>query len=156
MRHVVVAGAVAAAALLMAGAVPRAADALPVANAKLQVSPESGLILVKRGGGGGGGHGGGHHGFGRGGGGLGGHIGKHYGGGGGIGKHYGGGGGRHHHRGGGIRVSPRYYGYGYAPYYYGYYDSYYSDECAWLRRKARLTDSSYWWRRYERCRDLYD
>jgi len=151
MRHVVVAGAVAAAALLMAGAVPRSADALPVANAKLQVSPDSGVTLVRRGGGGhhgGGHHGGGHHGLRIGGGGHHGH-GIH------IGRsHFRGGGGRHHHRGGGIRVYPRYYSY--APYYYGDYDSYYEDECAWLRRKARRTDSSYWWRRYERCRDLYD
>jgi len=160
MRHVLVAGAVAAAALLMAGAVPRPAEALPIA--KLQVSTDSGVTLAKRGGG-----------FGRGGGfasrgrsgfaagvrrgrsgfaagikrGRSGfargikrgrdgfarpHV-RH--------RH------RHHRRGRGLRY------YGYAPYYYGY--SYYDDECGWLRRKALRTDSAYWWRRYDRCLDAY-
>lgn len=33
-----------------------------------------------------------------------------------------------------------------------FYDGFYHGDCAWLRRKARETGSSYWRRRYERCR----
>lgn len=155
MRHALVAGAVAAAALLMTGALPRPAEALPVS--KLQVNSDSGVTLAKRGGRGGGmgrGFSGGFKGGGgkafRGSGGGGGKgIGRHRG---GIGKsHFGG--RRHRHRGPKIRIRPRYYGY--APYYYGYYDSYYGDECAWLKRKALRTGSGYWWRRYYDCRENY-
>lgn len=146
MRHVLVAGAVAAAALLMGGAVPRPAEALPIA--KLQLSPGSGVTLARHGGHGGH-HGGGHHGGGHHGGGHhgGGHH-AHHGGGrrGGI-AHLRGHRGRHH-RGSRFRI---YRNYDYAPYYYGYYD----DSCAWLRRKALRTDSAYWWRRYDRCLDYY-
>jgi hypothetical protein len=39
---------------------------------------------------------------------------------------------------------------------YPYYDSYYDDGCTWLRRRARLTGSAYWWHRYNACRDGYD
>jgi len=43
-----------------------------------------------------------------------------------------------------------YYG---APYVaYGYY---YSGRCAWLRRRAYITGSPYWWSRYNRCRSYY-
>lgn len=34
-----------------------------------------------------------------------------------------------------------------------FYDGYYHGDCSWLRRKARETGSSYWWRRYRQCRD---
>ena len=34
---------------------------------------------------------------------------------------------------------------------YGVYA--YSDDCYWLRRKARITGSSYWWNRYYACTD---
>jgi hypothetical protein len=34
--------------------------------------------------------------------------------------------------------------------YYPYYRRY--DDCAWLRRKAIVTGSPYWWRRYRWCR----
>ena len=40
------------------------------------------------------------------------------------------------------------FGFG-APYYYGYR---YDDDCRWLRRRAIVTDSRYWWRRYRACR----
>ncbi len=145
MRHVLLAGAVAAAALLFAGAVPRPAEALPAS--KLQVDRDGGVTLARRGGG----HGrGGHHGFHRGGGR---HFGRH------TGRHHGGIGrrhshGHHRHRGRGIRIYPRYYGY--VPYYYDYYDYYDDDRCARLRRKALRTGNRYWWRRYERClREYY-
>ena len=39
---------------------------------------------------------------------------------------------------------------------YPYYDSYYDDDCTWLRHRARHTGSPYWWRRYYACRDGYD
>jgi len=150
MSRLLVASAMAG-ALLMAGAATRSAEAIPLS--KLQVGTDSGsdVTLIKRRGGGG--FKGGGRGF-KGGGFKGG--GKSYRGFSGGGPKFG---GRrshfkgHRHRGPKIRIRPRYYGY--APYYYGYYDSYYDDSCAWLRRKALRTGSSYWWRRYERCRDLY-
>jgi hypothetical protein len=152
MRHTLMAGAVAAAALLFAGTVPRPAEALPVSKPALTQS--SGITLVRHGGRGGfrGSFGGGpkaFRGF-RGGGGPKFHARKFGGGYGGFGKPH------HRHRGRGIRIYPRYYGY--VPYYYGDYyydDTYYDDSCAWLRRKALRTNSRYWWRRYHRCRDSY-
>jgi hypothetical protein len=129
-----------------------AAAALPLANA--DVAKGSGVTLVKRGRGGGGRRGirsgGGRKSFGRGGGG------RKFGRGGGQRKF---GGGRRKFRGGSHR---RRYGkrsrgrslYYYAPYvpYYYYNDyGYYDGDCDWLRRKARRTGSSYWWRRYDRC-----
>lgn len=45
----------------------------------------------------------------------------------------------------------RYY-YGYAPYVVG---AYYRGPCTWLRRRAYLTGSPYWWSRYYSCRDSY-
>jgi hypothetical protein len=39
----------------------------------------------------------------------------------------------------------------YVPYYYYNDYGYYDDNCEWLRQKMRRTDSSYWWRRYDRC-----
>lgn len=150
MSRLLVASAMAG-ALLMAGAATRSAEAIPLS--KLQVGTDSGsdVTLAKRRGGGG--FKGGGRGF-KGGGFKGG--GKSYRGFSGGGSKFGG--RRSHfkgyrHRGPKIRIRPRYYGY--APYYYGYYDSYYNDSCASLRRKALRTGSSYWWRRYERCRDLY-
>jgi hypothetical protein len=152
MRQVLVAG-IAAAALLMAGAVPRPAEAIPVSKSQAGADAGSGVTLVKRGGRGGGGFRGG-----RGGGFKGG---KSFRGGSGFAvprmkrgrdgfarprKGHG-----HRHRGG----NRRFYSYGSEPYYYGYYDSYYGDRCASLRRKALRTGSRYWWRRYERCQDLY-
>jgi hypothetical protein len=163
IRYMLAAGALAG-ALLMAGAIPRPAEAAPVP--KLQIGAESGVTLVRHGGGRGGFHGGhggfrgGHGGF-RGGfrgghrGGFrafrgGGHFrGRH----GGIGRHFRG--GRRHHR-GRRRYYPRYYGY--VPYFYDdyYYDDYYYDgACAWLRRRALRTGRRYWWRRYRRCLDAY-
>jgi hypothetical protein len=32
------------------------------------------------------------------------------------------------------------------------YDGSYYGDCAWLRRQAIRTGSSYWWRRFNRCR----
>ena len=152
MSRLLVASAMAG-ALLMAGAATRSAEAIPLS--KLQVGTDTGsdVTLAKRRGGGG------FRGGGRGfkGGGF--KAGKSFRGRSGFASprikrgrdgfarpHRG-----HRHRGG----KRRFYSYGYAPYYYGYYDSYYDDSCAWLRRKALRTGSSYWWRRYERCRDLY-
>jgi hypothetical protein len=67
----------------------------------------------------------------------------------------------HGHWGGGwgwrgprIFIGPAYYGYGYGyPYSYGAtYPGYYGGDCAWLRHRARVTGSPYWWRRYHwRC-----
>ncbi len=45
----------------------------------------------------------------------------------------------------------RYY-YGYAPYVVG---AYYGGRCTWLRRRAYVTGSAYWWSRYNRCRYYY-
>jgi hypothetical protein len=42
--------------------------------------------------------------------------------------------------------------YGFAP-FYGYYDDDYSYSCAYYRRRALATGSSYWWRRYYDCID---
>jgi hypothetical protein len=130
------------------------------------------ITLVRHGGGGG--HGGGHMGGGHMGGG-------HYGGGHMSRGHYGGGhisrghyGGSHAYRGGGGShykgrhyAAPKHYGhynnhynykyrrygryyrnygwYGYGVYGYGY------GGCAWLRRQALITGSSYWWQRYYDC-----
>jgi len=60
----------------------------------------------------------------------------------GDGKHHH---GRHHYR--------RYYNPDIFVYGGGGYASY--DDCDWLRRKASLTGSSYWWRRYKEC-EYYD
>jgi hypothetical protein len=49
---------------------------------------------------------------------------------------------RRHWRGGGWSGVPFIYGG-----YYGYYG-----DCSWLRRRAFLTGSHYWWRRYRDCR----
>jgi hypothetical protein len=144
-----------AGALLMAGAAPRSAEALPVSKLQVDTDNGSGVTLAKRGGRGGyrGGGGRGYKG-GRSGGmrAFGGGSGKRFGGRhSGIGKqHFG---GRRHHRGPKIRFRSR--SHGYLPYYYGYYNSYYDDSCAWLRRRALRTGSSYWWRRYEDCRHDY-
>jgi hypothetical protein len=120
----------------------------------------SDVILVGRGGGHGG-HGG------RGGGRGGGHGGGHWGGGHGHG-HVAHGGGRHHgggghHAGKGHR---NYYAhnYNYGRYYrhgryyrnYGWYGGAYAygsgyGNCAWLRRQALITGSSYWRSRYYNC-----
>jgi hypothetical protein len=49
-----------------------------------------------------------------------------------------------------------FYGFGGFPYYayYGGYGYGYS-ECGWLKRRAIVTGSPYWWQRYEACR-YYD
>lgn len=79
------------------------------------------------------------------------------------------GGGRHHFRGGGRRHwggrhhGHRHHGHRHHRYrrhyrgiYFGapylYYGGYGSSSCGWLYRKAVRTGSSYWWRRYNRCR----
>jgi hypothetical protein len=36
-----------------------------------------------------------------------------------------------------------------------FYDGYYYGDCGWLRRRARVTGSPYWWRRYRQCRDWW-
>jgi hypothetical protein len=36
-----------------------------------------------------------------------------------------------------------------------FYDGYYYGDCEWLRRRAVVTGSRYWWRRYRQCR-YYD
>ncbi len=80
------------------------------------------------------------------------------GGGGGYSRGSGGGhsfrGGSHHFRGGNhFRHAHQfhnhrhlYYG---VPFAYGYYS--YSDGCSWLRQRAALTGSPYWWNRYNAC-----
>jgi hypothetical protein len=127
------------------------------------------LILVGHGG-----HGGGHGGHGGGHGGHGGHMGGHHGGG-----HVAHGGGRGHghggrayarnwhHDGGGHHVNKghrNYYAHNYGRYYrhgryyrnYRWYGGvhgygYGYGGCAWLRRQALITGSSYWWNRYYAC-----
>jgi hypothetical protein len=48
-----------------------------------------------------------------------------------------------------IFIGPGYYG---GPYYYGAGYPYYGGSCAWLRHRARVTGSPYWWHRYRvRC-----
>jgi len=49
---------------------------------------------------------------------------------------------RHHHR-------HRFGFVGVYPYYYG------GDGCYWLKRRAIVTGSHYWWRRYHACRYGY-
>ncbi len=63
------------------------------------------------------------------------------------GKYYSYRGDRRHHRGTRFNWGPG------AIFYF--YDGYYHGDCAWLRRKAVATGSSYWWRRYRLCR-AYD
>jgi hypothetical protein len=46
--------------------------------------------------------------------------------------------GRHHRWGPGIS--------------FWFYDGYYYGDCNWLRRRAIVTGSRYWWRRYRLCR----
>jgi hypothetical protein len=36
-------------------------------------------------------------------------------------------------------------------YDFWYYDGYYYGNCGWLRQRALVTGSSYWWRRYQLC-----
>lgn len=36
--------------------------------------------------------------------------------------------------------------------YFGPRYRYYGRRCTWLRHRARVTGSRYWWRRYRRCR----
>jgi len=75
----------------------------------------------------------------------------------GGGRHFGGGqhfgGGRHFY--GGPRFRGLYYAapfVGYGAYYYG--SGYgYGSGCGWLRRRAEVTGSRYWWARYEECLD---
>ena len=59
--------------------------------------------------------------------------------------------GKRRYRGRRYRRLRRYY-YGYAPYVVG---AYYRGPCTWLRRRAYLTGSPYWWSRYYSCRDSY-
>ena len=40
-------------------------------------------------------------------------------------------------------------------YFYGGPYYYYSGRCAWLRRRAIITGSRYWWRRYRNCLRYY-
>lgn len=51
---------------------------------------------------------------------------------------------RRHHRG------TRYL-WGGLPFYF--YDGYYHGDCGWLRRRAEITGSRYWWIRYRQCRE---
>ncbi len=59
--------------------------------------------------------------------------------------------GKRRYRGRRYRKLRRYY-YGYAPYVVG---AYYGGRCTWLRRRAYLTGSPYWWSRYYSCRNYY-
>ena len=59
--------------------------------------------------------------------------------------------GKRRYRGRRNRRLRRYY-YGYAPYVVG---AYYGGRCTWLRRRAYLTGSPYWWSRYYSCRNYY-
>ena len=79
----------------------------------------------------------------------------------GGGGHYGGytGGGRvSYGRGGyGRGYYGGYRGYGGTRYVWGglpfyFYGGYYYGDCYWLRERAELTGSPYWWDRYELCR----
>jgi hypothetical protein len=36
-----------------------------------------------------------------------------------------------------------------------FYDGYYYGDCAWLRQRAIVTGSSYWWHRYNQCSYWY-
>lgn len=80
---------------------------------------------------------------------------RFYGGGGGYRKFKGHAGRHHHHH--HHKHHRRFRGFAHygLPYVYAYssYDDY---SCAWLRRRAIYTGSSYWWRRYEECRYGYD
>jgi hypothetical protein len=62
-----------------------------------------------------------------------------------AGNYYGHGGRGHHHRRGRFLVGYPYYSYGY------YDDGYYGYDCEWLYRRAIVTGSPYWWRRYRNC-----
>jgi hypothetical protein len=60
-------------------------------------------------------------------------------------------GGRHHDRGFIRRHGHRYsWGPGIG---FWFYDGYYYGDCDWLRRRAIVTGSRYWWRRYYLCID---
>ena len=50
---------------------------------------------------------------------------------------------------GGVKVYPAHYRGHYRHYHHGRYN--YGSRCRWLKRKARRTGSSYWWRRYNYC-----
>ena len=65
--------------------------------------------------------------------------------------------GRYAHKGGKSDFKHRHYGryFRYYPGIFAYGAYSYYDECDWLWRKARITGSPYWWRRYEECR-YYD
>jgi hypothetical protein len=54
----------------------------------------------------------------------------------------------HHHRHRGFRRF--HYGFVGAPVYFHSY--YYRGGCGWLRRRALITGSPYWWHRYRACR----
>jgi hypothetical protein len=169
MRPHMTAATALASCLILAAAT--AAYAAPPINLKPAVDASTSPVeLVKKGGGGGGPRGGGYKGGGDKGG-------KAFSGGGGGGKHRGdfarkGGGDSHARKGGGGHYAYKggkdhYAGKGhkgdhhkhhrYGKHYryypgiftYGAY-SYY-DECDWLRRKARVTGSPYWWQRYQEC-----
>lgn len=142
--------AVFAAGALLAQAAPASAAAATAGVKAVPASQAAGVTLVRRGGHGGGfrSGGGGHRAFG----------------GGGGRRSFGGGGGRRLFSGGG---GYRSYGhrrhrhwrpsrgiYFAAPYVT--YRSYSYGSCRWLKRKAIRTGSSYWWRRYNRCRYNYD
>jgi hypothetical protein len=140
MKRVMMAG-LAVGALLSAAATVCTAEAFPAGKVQ---APAAGSMVIDVGRGGyGGGPGGGH------GGGPGGGHGGGYGH--GPGHGWGGGGGGHHgHAHGGLR----FYGapfVGYGAYYYG--GGGYSEGCGWLRRRAEVTGSGYWWARYEDCVD---
>ncbi len=56
-----------------------------------------------------------------------------------------------HHSRSYIRRHGRHYGWGPSIGFW-FYDGYYWGDCAWLRRRAIVTGSSYWWHRYRLCR----
>jgi len=168
-----------AGAVLAYAVVP--SKAAPALNPGLSKAPSVALVVRGRGGGGGGKFGGGGfrgggrsfgaHAF-RGGGGF---ARSFRGGGRGLARSFGGGGRRFSH-GHGVRQRFSSYSYhggryalhhgrrhhryrGYAfygvPYVYGWYGGY-GYSCAWLRERALLTDSPYWWNRYyDSCGDDY-
>lgn len=157
-----------ASVLLLSPIAQRPAEAMTPAGLKAAGETPSIVTQVRRGGHGFGGHGVGGHGFG-------GHGFKSFSGGHGFrgfpagprfggfrghsgirsGVYFGGknwGGHRHHHN------RRFFYGAPFVGYYGGYgygYDGGYGD-CGWLKRRAIVTGSGYWWRRYEACRYRYD
>jgi hypothetical protein len=132
MKHVLLSCTVAALAMLMPVSSVSNAAMLPAGKTSLATKNEN-LVEVRRG------RGFGRRGFGR----------RSFG-----RRHFG---RRHFGRHRGFRRG-WYRRYGYRGYYGRgiYFGGYgYGRRCGWLRRRAVITGSSYWWRRYRACRYYY-